>query len=795
MKLTLRRGRGWVFAALAFTALSAWADTDKSFILQVDRVTPELIAQLENSGARITQKYDNINAIAIEMPAGDTSALKQIAGISGIYKDRQMGIPEPVKGATATLAAEEIGGVVEYDDIKNDLPADYFRSHNLTGASMLFGSGLDGSGVVVAVIDSGTADNPDVVPALAGSVIGGENFVDDDPVSATSTANGPHGTWVGTTIAGHTAFLFSPESALAQSIRQHAPDSIIPDFAGSGLDLVPMFGSAPGAQLYAMKVFSSLGGGAPESRIIAAMDRAITLRKNYDAGMPVVPVSGSGTEDDPYVYDSLPIGVVNMSLGGPTLFAGGDLEDQMTQAMLDAGIVVVVSAGNSGFAGMTIGSPGSGKGSLTVGAVNTAAHERILRDIQYGLGIGELFRPTDHLQMAYFSSRGPNADGRNDPDVVSMGFATFVQGPTGSLNLVSGTSFSAPDVAGGAALLRQAAPDASARAIRKALIKSANPMPLLDTAGDMDQGSGLVDYPAALAMLESMGYEMMPRMGKKHRHGWKHHKRPSKKVAKNVKRLGYKILKAKRPKTFALDDLDPGEIAHFFVKAGNKTDRIVINLANLDLGPADAQNVFFGNDLYVRVQDAITSTDVTLYENFITTDTEIVIDKPQTGLIRIAVMGDWTNAAPVSAELTVQTFKGEKAEESAKGKIAEGAYAAYGVDVPGGTASFDIELSWKENWGHYPTDDLDLILLTPSGQVMYDGATFNSPERVSLENPEAGSWTILVNGFTVHEELKKKGRKHRHDDDDDDDHKKKPKPPTAKWKLSVSADGNPLPLR
>ena len=789
MKFTLRRGRGWVFAALAFTAFSSWADTDKNFILQVDRVTPELIAQIESSGARITQKYDNINAIAIELPAGNAAALKQLSGVSGIYKDRKMSVPEPVKGATATLAARDIAGVVDYDTIRNDLPSDYFRSHNLTGASTLFGAGLDGSGVVVAVIDSGTANNPDVVPAIAGSVIGGENFVEDDPESATSTANGPHGTWVGSTIAGHTAFLFSPDSALAQSVKAHAPDSILPNYADSGLDLLPMFGSAPGASLYAMKVFSSLGGGAPESRIIAAMDRAITLRKNYDAGMPVVPVSGSGTEDDPYVYDSLPIAVVNMSLGGPTLFAGGDLEDRMTQAMLDAGIVVVVSAGNSGFAGMTIGSPGSGKGSLTVGAVNTAAHERILRDIQYGLGAGDLFRPTDHLQMAYFSSRGPNADGRNDPDVVSMGFASFVQGPDGSLNLVSGTSFSAPDVAGGAALLRQAAPEASAKAIRKALIEGANPVPLAETAGDMDQGSGLVDYPAALAMLESMGYDMMP--GMMHRHGWGHHKRPSKKVAKNVRRLGYKVLKAKHPKSFSLDRLDPGEVAHFFIKASDETDQIVIDLSRLDLGPDDQQNAFFGNDLYVRVQDAITSTDATLYENFIASDTQIVIDKPQTGLIRVAVMGDWTNAAPVSAELTVQTFKGEEAEESAKGKIAQGAYAAYGVEVPNGATSFDIELSWKENWGYYPTDDLDLILLTPSGEVMYDGATFNSPERVSLKNPESGSWTILVNGFTVHDDLKHRGRKHR--GDDDDDHKRKP--PTSKWELSVSADGNPLPLQ
>ena len=31
------------------------------------------------------------------------------------------------------------------------------------------------------------------------------------------------------------------------------------------------------------------GGNAPKSRIIAAMDRALTLKRNYDAGMPSVP--------------------------------------------------------------------------------------------------------------------------------------------------------------------------------------------------------------------------------------------------------------------------------------------------------------------------------------------------------------------------------------------------------------------------------------------------------------------------------------------------------------------------
>ncbi len=71
--------------------------------------------------------------------------------------------------------------------------------------------------------------------------------------------------------------------------------------------------------------------------------------------------------------------------------------------MLEIGIILVASAGNEGHAAMTGGSPGTGIGSLTSGAASTAAHEHILRDLQYGLGAGSLYRPTDHIQMATFS--------------------------------------------------------------------------------------------------------------------------------------------------------------------------------------------------------------------------------------------------------------------------------------------------------------------------------------------------------------------------------------------------------
>ena len=102
------------------------------------------------------------------------------------------------------------------------------------------------------------------------------------------------------------------------------------------------------------------------------------------------------------------------------------------------------------------------------------------RRVTFGPVVGNLYRPFLGVQMAYFSSRGPNADGRPDPDVVSNGFDNFGQGygsDRGSISLGSGTSFATPSVAGVAAVLRQRFPSATARTIRNAIIASANREP------------------------------------------------------------------------------------------------------------------------------------------------------------------------------------------------------------------------------------------------------------------------------------------------------------------------------
>ena len=60
-----------------------------------------------------------------------------------------------------------------------------------------------------------------------------------------------------------------------------------------------------------------------------------------------------------------------------------------------------------------------------------------------------------------------------------------------------------------------------------------------------------------------------------------------------------------------------------------------------------------------------------------------------------------------------------------------------------------MRLEWDGHWGMYPTNDLDLILIPPSGPVNVAGATANSPERAAVANPVPGQWIAVVDGFSI----------------------------------------------
>ncbi len=774
VKSVLRRNLLFLWLAVAvFPGAIASADDMQRFILTSSGPSDRAVAAVEAMGGKVTYRYQNIDAVAVEVPGDRRMELLAMNGVTGVYRDKTVRSPQPVD--LAIVDSTEIQGTIsgeEWLDAIQALPQDYASDNLLTGASALHANGILGTDVIVVVIDTGTTNNPAAVPSIAGKVIGGENFVPGagEP-SATSTANGNHGTWVGSTIAADVGFLFSNTSTLVQSLLAHDPGSVLLDFPVPGISVVPMIGSAPGASLYAMKTFAAAGGGAPESRIIAAMDRAITLRRNYNNGMPSVPVAGDGSEDDPFVYDSLNIQVVNMSLGGPTLFAGRDVEDLLTREMLEVGITLVASAGNDGHAAMTGGSAGTGIGSLTVGAASLVNQERILRDLQFGLGIGALWRPSAHHQTADFSSRGPTADGRLDPDLTASGFANFVQGAAGGLSLASGTSFSAPTVAGAAALLREAVPTASATQIRNTLMETADPNVLGDDSGAIDQGEGFIDIPDALSLLQTGTVSEALDFGI-----------AKSSVRRNLQKAGFQVHKCRRSGfSTRYEDLLPGQVEQLFVETRSSTSQVNITVSNItpELPPAQ-QNALFGDDIFLKVQDAPTSDEADPFGPgalFLNTDTSLAFANPQTGIVRIATMGDTTNAGRISADVRISCVSQSEGEETADGAVAQGETDVLQVRIPAATAEAVFELSWDRHWGRYPTDDLDMVLIDPAGAQRFDGATLASPERVVVSDPSPGTWAVEVSGFTVFG---------RDDDDEDDDDG------GAEWELRVTADGRRL---
>ena len=702
---------------------------NQSYIVNCRNECEQFASAIRSAGGNIQQRYLNVSAISFQLD-DQSRAKNTLLSRFPIYKDISIAAPEPVKKHLLQLGGQNPGTVVNRSikNISGINTKNYAFTNQITGALKAHQENNLGQDVIVAIIDSGTANNADVVPILAGSVMGGENLLPFDPdipdePSATSTKNNEHGTWVGTMIAGHAGLIINKEKDLAQAVMRHAPDSILP-VSDTEIE-IPMIGSAPGARIYALKIFSFTGGGTSSLISIAAMDRILTLKNNFNNGVPSKPVSGDGSEDNPFVYDSLNIQVLNMSLGGAALFPGQEIEDLFTDALLEAGVVVVASAGNEGFAAMTGGSPATGVSSISVGAANDATNERIFADLVMDTPQGIEFRPTDNQVIADFSSRGPTADGRYGVDIVANGVAAFVQGADGHIGLVSGTSFSSPTVAGAAALLWNIYPQYSASDIRAALIEGANPEILADSTSRIDQGHGFLDIQASLALLsEGTVEDHLPKMPAA---------KVDSKVANNIRATGVDVISQNHIQQTKSVNLVPGQVEHFFIETNQLTSALSIEIEKiLPSLPATDQNTLFGDELIITIVDAPLSFNDIIIDEFISADKEYQINNPQHGIVRVGVMGSWTNVGNVSAEISIERKFSTAKSPSVEGTISELEDHQFSFNVDSTVTDLKFNLSWDKNWAYYPTHDLDLIITDPQKNEFFRGATLDSPEIVNF---------------------------------------------------------------
>ena len=155
--------------------------------------------------------------------------------------------------------------------------------------------------------------------------------------------------------------------------------------------------------------------------------------------------------------------VINHSWGFVRTLHGIGCEDIFFEAIdnIEAlGIVNIFAAGNSGPGAQTIANPANRAltsiDCFAVGAVNIA--------------------DTAFPVIASFSSRGPSdCDGVSiKPNIVAPGASIRTSTPGGLYTSPQGTSFSAPQVAGLVALLRQKNPNATVNEIKTAILNSAS---------------------------------------------------------------------------------------------------------------------------------------------------------------------------------------------------------------------------------------------------------------------------------------------------------------------------------
>lgn len=423
---------------VALAGSAAMAD-HKGGSLTNPKYSPEL-QQLLNAGDK---KID----IVVQFTSAPTSTHIKHMGAAGAVLKREL---KAIKGGHFTVQAKFLPAIADLSEVAYitlDRPVQ--MSATAAAASTLvypsqavmadiaWANGYNGTGIGVAVIDSGVSDRPDLHSQAAGSyrVVYNESFVAGD--SSTLDAYG-HGT--------HVAGIIASNGASANYKQLYS-------------------GIAPGVNIVNLRVLDGNGAGT-DSNVIAAIQRAIQLQSQYN------------------------IRIINLSLGRG-VFEGYKLDPlcQAVESAWKAGIFVSVAAGNDGRDNTmgtngygTINSPGIDPYAVTVGA--TLTNPTALRVLD---------------NIASYSSKGPTLiDHIVKPDLVAPGNQIVSLRTPGSTLAnafpnddiqpagvspdpidgaayfrLSGTSMATPVVSGAAALLLQKNPGLTPDQLKARLMKTA----------------------------------------------------------------------------------------------------------------------------------------------------------------------------------------------------------------------------------------------------------------------------------------------------------------------------------
>jgi serine protease AprX len=308
--------------------------------------------------------------------------------------------------------------MIEYEDEVqsfNDVGARAVKARNSTEYSpnTVWDMGFYGKDISIAILDSGVDDGPSPAPPpyhLSLDDLDDDLLTIDDP----KFIAGVDFTRAIANIDGS----YNPDDGILGHGTHVAATAL-----GTG-DTSEYKGVAPQARLVDVKVMENWGSGVM-GEVINGIEWVVEHKDEFN------------------------IRVVSMSIGGNYNSNGQDGASQAVNAAVDAGLVVVVAAGNGG--SNTIGPPASADKALVVGALND--HNTVDRS-------------DDNVWGS--SNVGPRADdGDSDPmdelkpDVLAPGvnIMSAKSDTTATYNQFSGTSMAAPHVAGVVALMLEANPD------------------------------------------------------------------------------------------------------------------------------------------------------------------------------------------------------------------------------------------------------------------------------------------------------------------------------------------------
>jgi len=289
------------------------------------------------------------------------------------------------------------------------------------GAEALQGIGVDGTGVRVAVLDTGIdyTHTDFGGPGTLAAYQAAYGTTTSDPKNTTLD-----GLFPTTKVIGGFDFVgeqwpFGPRSEDPDPIDCGPAAIPAPCAGGHGThvsDIIAGIGSdpgvAPGAKLYAFKVCSA----------VSTSCSGIALLKGVEAAL------------DPNGDDNISdrADVINLSLGA----SYGQDEDDLTEALnnaVDAGAVVVASAGNSADRPYIVGSPSSGANVISVAQTQVPTATGYALQINSPAAIAGLYRNTSTVDWAPIGSGFTG-------DVVFVGRGcpgdTYLADPAGKVALI-----------------------------------------------------------------------------------------------------------------------------------------------------------------------------------------------------------------------------------------------------------------------------------------------------------------------------------------------------------------------